>query len=390
MIMKNTPFIFTNSFVLNRSIKTKLRERKDHFVVTLYKAEREAINALLGDLIIFTIKGHELIRPIRKDFHISLPKKLLQTEHHLDNINLIIQAVVKRENCLFRSEKPFLGNQLNINHFIPKVTRHGYPLYFIKRDDDYSTIWFPIGGGVNHVTIKNQVPIEKIAELLGFYFGDGSTSHGIQSFRITNCEPSNLKYSLEILELIGIKRDCCKVQVIYSTDKEIDSSIKERCTVFWSKALGIDKNKIVSVLPSRNVRETKFYGSARVFIDSSVLVEILLNGLLNGVVQRISNPSEENDYLLLKGFMRGLLAAEGGVTLNKNGTVVKVGISYDPPSYELDFYKKILSNLGIGYGKTKGNELYIYNHCNLLKLREIDAFRLHTARNAKFLSGFKS
>ena len=218
------------------------------------------------------------------------------------------------------------------------------------------------------MNIKKFVDIDKIAELIGFYYGDGSTSKSIRSFRLTNCEPSVLNYCLDILEDIGINRERFKAQIIYSTNKELTEDIKSKCTNSWSGYLNVNKENIVSVTKADNVRETLKYGSARIFIDNAVLVEVFLHGLLEGILQRITKPKSIIDKRLLEGFIRGLLAAEGSVNLNENGSVVKVGISYDPHSNELDLYKNLLKNLNINHGGTKGNELYIYGFNNIKKL----------------------
>ena len=371
----------------NMQITTKLRERKDHFMITIYKEERQNLTIFVGDIVLLKLRKYELVRPVKKDFHISLPKNILKDKNNGDKIELYILKIVKKENCLKRPESMIKNDKLDIRHFIPIKTIFDYPICIIERDSDYSSIWYPVGGGVRHINIKNYVNIDKIAELMGFYFGDGSTSQNIASFRLTNSEPSVLNYCLNILEEIGINRKSFKGQIIYSTNKELTEDIKSRCINFWSKSLRISKENVVSVTKAKNIRETLEHGSARIFIDNTVLVEIFLQGLLKGILQKIINPHTLIDKKLLEGFIRGLLAAEGSVNLNKNGSVVKIGISYDPHSNELELYKNLLKNLKINYGGTKGNELYIYGFNNIKKFYEINAFKMHKSRNQKFISG---
>ncbi|MCH8004369.1 MAG: hypothetical protein IH934_07115 [Nanoarchaeota archaeon] len=380
-------YLNLNDYKKSMQIITKLRERKDHFMITIYKEYRKNLDISVGDIIILNLDNYEIIRKIKKDFHISLPKSLLKNKSNGDEIELSILQISKKENCFKRPKSMVKNNKIDIRHFIPKKTIFNHPIYIIDRNNDYSSVWYPIGGGVRHVTIKNRVDIDKIAELIGFYFGDGSTSENIRSFRLTNCEPSVLNYCLDILQEIGIKRNNCKVQIIYSTNKELTEEIKNKCTNFWSKTLNLNKSNIVSVNKSKNVRETLKYGSARIFIDNTILVEIFLHGLLKSILLRITNPENIIDKRLLNGFTRGLLAAEGAIYLNKNGSVVKIGMSYDPHSRELDLYKKLLSNLDINYGGTKGNEFYIYGYKNIKKLHNINAFKMHKSRNQKFVNG---
>lgn len=371
-------------------INTKLRERKDFFEVTIYKEERKNLVVSIGDIAILKLEGYEIIRPVGKDFHLSLPKNLLGGKKNGDTIELVIIKICKRGDCIERPNLMVKNNKIDIRYFIPNHTIFGYPIYVIDRGDGYSSVWYSIGGGANHINIKNLIDIEKIAELVGFYFGDGNTSYSVRSFRLNNCESSVLEYCLDILEEIGISRDIAKLQIIYSSDKELNEEIKNKCITFWSKSLKINKNKIVSVNKAKNARETLKYGSARVFIDNTILLEIFLHGLLKGILQRISQPKDDLDKKLLQGFLRGLLAAEGSVYLNKHNSICKIGIAYNPRSRELNLCKKLLKNLGINFGKTHGNELLIYAWPNFKKLYEIDAFKMHKARNEKFIMGFKN
>ena len=159
---------------------------------------------------------------------------------------------------------------------------------------------------------------------------------------------------------------------------------------FWSETLNLKLTQIVSVTKSKNVRQTKMYGSGRICIDSAVLTEIFLNGIMPWVLSRVINPQNETDKQLLHGFIRGLLAAEGCVYINKHGSLVRVSMAFDPHSKELDLYKTLLERMGISYHTVKGNELIIQKYANMMKLMEIDAFKIHTLRNFKFMSSFRN
>ena len=271
------------------TVPTRLRDEKDHFVVTIYKDTRRKTDLSVGNVVILELNHQELIRPINEDFHLSLPKKLLADKKHGDELRLSILKIVKRGDKR-RAAHAFSEKKLCLSHFVPIKTTLGYPLYIIERDTMTSYIWYPVGGGVRHVILHNFIDITKIGEFLGFYFGDGTTCKGIQSLRLTNCELSILNYCLDFCEEIGILRTWWKVQVIYSTNGEITHEIKQRCINYWSNILRIRHSRIVSVTKSKNVRETTVYGSARLFIDNTVLVEVFLHGLLSGVLKRITHP----------------------------------------------------------------------------------------------------
>jgi len=371
-------------------LPTRLRKRKDHYVITVYKTERTTHNICIGDLLVIVLAGEEIVRPVRKDFHVSLPKRLIDKTSQKSPFILDIIHTVKKEEALVRPSIPFADNMIDIRHCIPTITHHGYPCFIINRGDGVSSIWYAIGGGVDHFTINNLIDVEKLGELLGFYFGNGSTSPDITSLRLTNAEPSVLDYCLKVLEVMGISRDRFKIQVIYSTPAEVNEDIQERCILFWSDALGIPVGNIISVLKANNIRETKRNGSARLFIDSAVLVEVFLHSLLPFVMQRAGHPTCEQDEILLRSFIRGLLAAEGYPEFNTSGTLTKISIAYDPFSDEPKIYRALLQNLGVHVGKDGGNAVHIYGRENLKCFVNMDCFKMHATRKAKLLRGVKA
>ncbi len=367
--------------------KSILRDKKDHFVITLYKKIRKKFNINQDSILLLKINNNELIRmPTKNDFHITIPKRFI---NNTNAISVEIFGVYGKERAKLRDKILFYNNLLNLKAIIPIKTIFGKQI-FILEDKDYVRIWYPIGGGANHIKIKKEIDVVKISELVGFYFGDGSTSKGIRSFRLNNCEPSILNYCLNVLEEIGIARDRFKVQVIYSTNKEeITDHIKKRCIYYWSQILSINKDKIVSVNKSKNGRETLKYGSARVFIDNAVLVEIFLNGILKEFLKIIQKPKNKLENNISAGFLRGLLAAEGSIILRKN-SLSSIGIAFNPHNEDVDLYKNLLSNLGLSWTFIHGNELVIHKFKNFKRLFELDAFKLHDKRNEKFMLGFKN
>ena len=252
-------------------------------------------------------------------------------------------------------------------------------------------IWYSTGGGADYIKIKKETSLEKIAELIGFYFGDGNTSANVRSFRLNNCEQSVLNYCLDILEDIGIRRDMVKVQVIYSTPYEkIGNSIKERCTSYWSEILGLKESQIVSINRSFGKTESLQYGSARIFLDNATFVELMLNGVLKRFIKFLKNPNSKEKRVILRGFLRGLAAAEGSVILTSLKSLSKVGFAYNPHSEDLDFYKLMLTNLGVNYAGINGNELYIYRMSNFKIFNDIDLFKMHETRKIKFNLGYQN
>ena len=371
---------------MGTKFKLKLRDKKDHFVATVYKDTRTKLDITPSSLILFEINNCRLIREPNKDFHITLPKKIVKNDKEEVEINIL--KIYDKNKAKQRESLPFKNNYVNFKHFIPEKTIFGNQIYLLEESPNLY-VWYSVGGGVKPIKIKTKFNAILLAELTGFYFGDGNTSQEIRSFRLNNCEPSILNHSLNILHELGIERNKIKVQIIYSSDKEIDSEIKRRCINYWHQILKIKKAQITSVNRSKNKRESLRYGSARIYVDNSALVEVMLHGLLKKFVKIVENPKSDLEFKITEGFLRGLLAAEGSVILEKD-SLRKVGISFNPYSNDAEFYKKILENLNISWKFIHGNELMIHKFENFKKLFELNAFALHRKRNEKFLLGFKN
>ncbi len=369
-------------------ISTKIRERKDHLVITIYKEEREKYGFSIEDIIVIKYKENEIIRPIRKDFHISLPKKIFKKYKKGDQIKLEIIQKIRRKSGLKRPKINLNKKFIDLRAFVPLSTIHGKPIYIISKNSDFSYIWYPVGGGAKQITLKNKVNKIKIAELLGFFFGDGTTCDSIRSFRLTNCESSTLIYCLSILDKINIKQEDFKVQIIYSTNKELNEKTKKKCINFWSKELAIELNKFISVSKAHAKKESSHFGSARIILNRAILIEILKWGLLDIIVEKIKS-REIVDNGVLIGFLRGSLAAEGCVYQNKNTTTDRISISFNSEKGEGKVYKKLLDKLQIEYNHMHKGELAVSKYHNLKKLYNLDIFKFHDQRKKKFCKGLE-
>lgn len=368
-------------------LNCELRDKKDHFVTTIYKELRQKLQIKPSSILLLEINNREIIKIPNKDFHITIPKRLVRPG--LNRVEIKILKVYDKDKGKLRTNLLFLDDYANIGAFIPKKTIFGNEI-FVLDANDYIYVWYSIGGGAEHIKIKKRFNAEKLAELIGFYFGDGNTSKEIRSFRLNNCESSTLDYCLNILEDLGIPKSFMKLQVIYSSYKEIDNKTRKRCIGHWSRSLNLNKNQIVSVNLSKNKNESLLYGSARIFFDNSIFVEVFLHGILNRFIEIVKNPKNKLENKILEGFLRGLAAAEGGITLTKLNSLSKIGLSYNPHSDDLNFYKTILKNLGVGYGGIHGNELIIYGIKNFRIFKKIDLFKMHKKRKDKFELGYKN
>jgi len=362
----------------------RLRDKKDHFVFTIYKKDRDRFRVTLDSVLLLEINGKKLFRIPNRDFHITVPKKLLRANIKITKVQII--KIYSKLLAKARDKELFQDCNVNLGAFISPKTIFGKEI-LVFDCGRHIYVWYSLGGGAKHIMIKKIVNAERLAELIGFYFGDGNTSENIRSFRLNNCESSTMVYCLDILNDLGISRDLIKLQVIYSSNKNIEDKIKIRCINYWSKTLNIKKSQVVSVVRSKSMSESLTYGSARIIFDSSVFVEVMLHGLLKSFVSIVKNPKSAVEKTILKGFMCGLAAAEGCVYLRKQ-SLSRISLSFNQKTDDLNFYKRLLDNLGITYGKHKRNELFIYGIENFKILNSIDIFKMHNKRRYKFVKGF--
>jgi hypothetical protein len=364
----------------------RLINKIDHFAVTVIKKDREKYSLTYDSILFLEVFGKTFFRAFNKDFQISIPKRFFDkpVERVLINIIGVYSKSLATKRCL----KKYVKDCINVEAFIPKKTIFGKNILVFDLGN-WEYVWYVSAGGVEPIKIKKKINAERIAELVGFFFGDGNTSKFVRSFRLNNCEASTLVYCVDILNELGIQRNLLKVQIIYNSHNKIGMNVRRRCIDYWSKVLMVKKSQIVSVNWNKGKSESLKYGSARIFFDSAIFVEILLHGILKDFIKILKNPQNKIELSILEGFVRGLAAAEGCVYL-RDGVLSKVSMSFNQNSRDLEFYKKIFTNLGITYGKHKQNELYIYGAKNFSILDKIDIFKMHKKRKQKFLTGYSN
>ncbi|HZX12673.1 MAG TPA: hypothetical protein VFE88_04425 [Candidatus Nanoarchaeia archaeon] len=373
--------------MIQNIVKLQLRDKKDHYAVTFYKEIRNRLGITSKSILLLKIREQILIRIPNVDFAVTIPKKIIVDSTSLIEIEVI--KIYNQEECLKRDNLDIDGEDVQLNALIPTKTVYGKNIFVLDfKGKQY--VWYSVGGGVKPILINKNVNLIELAELIGFFFGDGSTSQSIRSFRLTNAEPSTLIHCLNILERIGISRNLFKAQIIYSSNTEINQQIKEKCIDYWIRILNLNRNQIISVSRSKAKTRSLEYGSARIFFDNSTFLEIMLHGVLKKFIEILLSASNSSERNILIGFMRGLAAAEGYVGLTKLNSLSKLSLSFDPHSTELYFYRILLKNLGVEPAKVRGNQLYIYRISNFKIFNEINLFKFHDTKKEKFKLGYKN
>jgi len=369
-------------------IKVVPRERKEYFVATIFKNERKRMGGLSkGDVLVFKLNNIILIRKVKEDYAITLPKKL----NLIDGTKVELE-IVKHITLKQGLERPkdwhigdIIGGILDLKYFIPRKTIHGFDIFVID-DSNNMIVWYPVGGGVQYIRIKRFVEPEMLFEIIGFLIGDGSIKN-VRSIRFTNSEPSVLSHCISFFQTLGLGSRFWKAQIIWSGQGEPSEEIKDECRNFWYKHLNLPKENIKSVLWSKGKSNSKYNGSARIFIDNAILEEIFVESLVRWIKKKVKD--EELNSEILKSLLRGILAAEGSIT-SFNGVVRSVTISFNPHSDEEILFRTILHKLKITTLPThkNKNEFGIGGWNNFLKLFHMRAFELHARKNRLFIDSF--
>ncbi|MBS3142461.1 LAGLIDADG family homing endonuclease [Candidatus Woesearchaeota archaeon] len=361
-------------------LTTHLRAGDGDFVAT------EAKTIRIGDLLVLNIKEQEYIRRVNRDYQISLPQISYSNKNPGDAVALCVKMIVSQKTGSHRPRFSYTNKAIDIGAFVPSQTHFSSPVFIIPRDNQKITIWYPARGCAQPITLNRYAQPNDLGELMGFYYGDGSTGCGIRSFRLTNEEPSILKHCLKICCSLGLQIGQFKAQIICSTPDTLEEDKKKECVDHWCSHLQLHDHQIVSVTKSQSKYETKGFGSLRLIIDNATLTEVML-GVLQGTLKRVLNPTRKEDIELLKGFVRGLLAAEGSVMRNHHNSLIGISISYDPHSEELLVYQRLLSNLGIKCCGVHSNQLIVRKFENMKKFYSLRGFGLHARRNQLFMEG---
>jgi len=163
-------------FKLPYEVRIGLRKSIDNYVVTIKKDIRKILKIDYSSILLLEINNQKFIRTLNNDYQISIPKKITNT----NEIILKFTNIYSKQEAKRRERFEVNKNELNIRSFVPSLTQSQKEIYILPEKDE-SYVWYSIGGGAKEVKIKNCLNIEKLSELVGFYFGDGSTSNGIKS-----------------------------------------------------------------------------------------------------------------------------------------------------------------------------------------------------------------
>src|SRR3989344_3754556 len=92
-------------------INSKMRDKKDHFVITLYRDIRNKLDIVRSSIILFRINENEFIRIPNVDFHVTIPKKFIKEK----KVNIEIMKIWDKDKAKKRQFRIFNNKKLNLS-----------------------------------------------------------------------------------------------------------------------------------------------------------------------------------------------------------------------------------------------------------------------------------
>jgi hypothetical protein len=233
------------------------------------------------------------------------------------------------------------------------------------------------------IEITNEV-IEVAGILDGELHKKRVKSGGI-SVKITNSEPGIIKKVVDVFEeYFRIPKEMWRASLtvnVKNLSKEFTHKRDKELKKFWSEFVGIPLHNFgkTTLLPQYESKHSQ-YGILQIRISSFLFWRFII-AFLKYIRKLIKSKKFAVPYL------RGLVAAEGGVGLTKEDRISHILIG-GTKKEDKKFYIECLRILGIE-SKEYEQRLEIYGKKNFLTFLKLDLFRLHSKRKAKFLSGLK-
>ncbi len=224
---------------------------------------------------------------------------------------------------------------------------------------------------------------EKFGECVGLYYGDG-TKHRI------NLEFCNSSFELASMWLTHLKSFGINPNKLHFSIKLSENSrVKYRIgnsdiLSFWSGLTGKYTCKI-SIVKNNGHKISNYvqkFGSIRICYNDAML-SIFYNALIDNVPNFI-----KSNKPFLRGFLRGIIAAEGNINLRKNGSLSLLRIAGTQD--ERKFFSHILLRyFGIRSLEDTSNQIYVKGYVYLSIFKQFDLHVLHPSKRDKFEAGLE-
>jgi hypothetical protein len=271
----------------------------------------------------------------------------------------------------------------------------GRKMYFdgkylrLELKPDEIGIWYTSGEGqIRCLIFPREIKLgEGLFELIGILDGEickKINKNGGTSVKISNAEPTIVRHIInEFQDSFNISKEkwCASITINakgFNPSKEFCNDIKE----FWSKESGIPIERV-----GKTTITKKYYsrfspmGIIQIRYSVTMFWQVIMELLKRTRSITISDKRSIIPYI------RGLVAAEGGIGKNKSGTLRFIGIG-GTKREDREFYSRCLKKLGIDSIGNYNLRIEIYGKKNLKKFKELKLFDLHPERKKGFNKAF--
>lgn len=273
-----------------------------------------------------------------------------------------------------------------------------FPLKFELGENNIVKFWYETGHGRFE---PNPIYLPRFVSLNEYTFNAfgliqaESTKQNSTFFDFTNSEPELVKFIIDYFDQVWlVNRKLWKLKIFYWKGI-LTKNIEEKIKKFWSNFLDISENnvKIKQGTYYRLSEKSKSeYGVVSSRINNKTFRAIVLYFLSN-----IIKPTVEINKKKAIFYLRGLLGGDGSIVLDKNNSIARLSLSYNPKTDEFEHYSKILDLLGFTFDKNSKNKpnrkdfqiLNWLNHYKILRYTNGKPFLDHR-KNIKFIFGFSN
>lgn len=232
---------------------------------------------------------------------------------------------------------------------------------------------------------KNIDINEKLGEVLGMYYGDGTKNYH-PAVEFVNFCPELIELWIRYLNNLGIKSENLYYKIKISENCKIKHNINiQSVKNYWISKLGLTTNHNINThwvkskgTPSTYLRK---YGSIVVGYNNSTF-----SLFFNSFIKNIENFLEDEKFRI--GFIRGLFAAEGNINVRKNGSLslIRIAGSKKARIFTSNILKKYFNV--IAKDDDQSNQIY-FGRLEHEKIKHLNIISLHPEKKEAYDRGYK-
>jgi len=246
-------------------------------------------------------------------------------------------------------------------------------------------------GQIRCLILPKKIALEKeLFELVGILDGEvckkpNRKGRGGTSLKVSNAESTIIKHIIDSFKkYFNISKNDWSASLTinaknFNPSKLYDKKLKQ----FWSREAEILLEKITkTTVTKKYISKFSPEGIIQIRYSSTLFWLIAMKFL------KYMHPIVLSNKNYVVAYLRGLVAAEGGIGVHKNKTLRVIGIG-GTKSEDKKFYMKCLKKINIDSFSEYKFRVEIYTSRNFLKLYKMNIFGLHPKRKKKFIASLR-